>query len=345
MDWGLILTNALRAAVGLDTVDLRAGRHRPERALRLHRPAQLRAGRLPRRRRLRPGDLASRRTTCRPCRASLVGLAGAVVLALLLGVPGAAAARRLPGDRHAGGRRDRPAVVRPVSLREYTNGSDGLSTSRSGFYSLNPLSQGRYGIGRVSFDERQTWVLIVGWTLVALVLPAGLPAHAQPVGPRAQGHPRGRGRRAQPRQERLLLQAAEPGPRRRARLPRRVHDRLGQRRRAAGHVRHRDHHLRADDRHPRRRRPGARARWSARSSSGAARRSPTTSSTRPATRATSRTAILSTTQVGVVRVHAGGAGTRWPSRSSDRRACSATAGRSRSMPADPDPTAAARSRR
>src|SRR3546814_2703770 len=42
---------------------------------------------------------------------------------------------------------------------------------------------------------------------------AGLPAHAQPVGSRAQVHPRGRGRGRQPREERLLLQDAGARPR------------------------------------------------------------------------------------------------------------------------------------
>ncbi len=42
--------------------------------------------------------------------------------------------------------------------------------------------------------------------------PARLPAHPQPVGPGRQGHPRGRGRRALARQERVRLQDAEPHP-------------------------------------------------------------------------------------------------------------------------------------
>ena len=46
--------------------------------------------------------------------------------------------------------------------------------------------------------------------------PDGVAAHAQPVGPCAQGHPRGRGCRARPRQERLLLQDAGADPRWRA---------------------------------------------------------------------------------------------------------------------------------
>ena len=110
----------------------------------------------------------------------------------------------------------------------------------------------------------ELWVLIVGWILVRPVLPRRLPAHAQPVGPGAQGDPRGRGRRAQPRQERLLLQDAEPDHRRRHRLPRRLR------------LRPRPGSIQPDtsaptltffaytDPHPRRRGPGRSARSSAR---------------------------------------------------------------------------------
>ena len=167
MDWGLILTNALRASIGLDTVIFALAAI----GLNVHfgYTGLLNFG--------QAAFLGVAGYGLAICVATydlptgvgvLVGLAGAVVLALLLGVP----ALRLRADYLAivtlAAAEIVRLVVRASSLREYTNGSDGLSNFSDGFYSLNPYGQGRYGIGRVSFDERQTWVLTVGWTLVLL---------------------------------------------------------------------------------------------------------------------------------------------------------------------------------
>jgi neutral amino acid transport system permease protein len=167
VDWGLILTNALRAAVGLDTVIFALAAI----GLNVHfgYTGLLNFG--------QAAFLGVAGYGLAICVATydlptvvgvLVGLAGAVVLALLLGVP----ALRLRADYLAivtlAAAEIVRLVVRASSLREYTNGSDGLSNFSGGFYSLNPYGQGRYGIGRVSFDERQIWVLTVGWTLVVL---------------------------------------------------------------------------------------------------------------------------------------------------------------------------------
>jgi branched-chain amino acid transport system permease protein len=98
----------------------------------------------------------------------VIGLAGAVVLALLLGAP----TLRLRADYLAivtiAAAEIVRLVFRSVSLSEYTGGSDGLGRFAEGFYSLNPISQGRYGLGPLDFNERETWVLSVGWTLIAL---------------------------------------------------------------------------------------------------------------------------------------------------------------------------------
>ena len=98
----------------------------------------------------------------------ITGLAGAVVLALLLGAP----TLRLRADYLAIVTIAAAEIVRllfrSVSLRQYTGGSNGLTAFDRDFYALNPFPVGRYGIGPVDFNERLTWVLTVGWVLVAV---------------------------------------------------------------------------------------------------------------------------------------------------------------------------------
>ena len=99
----------------------------------------------------------------------LVGLAAAVVLALLLGVP----TLRLRADYLAIVTIASSEIIRflarSVSLRGVTGGSFGLTQFAREFYAVNPLPIGRYGIGPINFDERLTWLLIVAWTLVGLL--------------------------------------------------------------------------------------------------------------------------------------------------------------------------------
>jgi neutral amino acid transport system permease protein len=98
----------------------------------------------------------------------LVGLLAAVVLALLLGVP----TLRLRADYLAIATIAAAEIiritVRSSSLREQTGGSSGLTGFDDGFYGLNPLPDGTYGFGPWRFSERLTWVLLVGWVMVAL---------------------------------------------------------------------------------------------------------------------------------------------------------------------------------
>jgi branched-chain amino acid transport system permease protein len=98
----------------------------------------------------------------------LVGLLAAVVLALLLGVP----TLRLRADYLAIATIAAAEIIRLTvrgsSLRELTGGSAGLTGFDDGFYGLNPLPPGTYGFGPWRFSERLTWVLLVGWLLVAL---------------------------------------------------------------------------------------------------------------------------------------------------------------------------------
>ena len=101
--------------------------------------------------------------------ALLLGLGGAVVLALLLGIP----TLRLRADYLAivtiAASEALRLVARSATLRDFSGGSSGLTGFAQGFYDLNPLPAGRYGLGFVDYDANRTWLLLVGWTLVLLV--------------------------------------------------------------------------------------------------------------------------------------------------------------------------------
>jgi branched-chain amino acid transport system permease protein len=98
----------------------------------------------------------------------MAGIAASVVLALLLGIP----TLRLRADYLAivtiAAAEIIRLLARSVALREYFGGSDGLQGFATGFYSLNPYPARQYGVGRVSFGEREMWAITVGWTLVAI---------------------------------------------------------------------------------------------------------------------------------------------------------------------------------
>ncbi|WP_433829448.1 branched-chain amino acid ABC transporter permease [Actinoplanes sp. CA-015351] len=98
-----------------------------------------------------------------------VGLLGAVVLALLLGIP----TLRLRADYLAIVTIAAAEIVRllfrSVSLSEWTGGSDGLQQFSDDFYAMNPYS-GSLEFWSISFDERELWVMTVGWVLVAIAL-------------------------------------------------------------------------------------------------------------------------------------------------------------------------------
>ncbi len=99
----------------------------------------------------------------------VVGLLAAVVLALLLGIP----TLRLRADYLAIVTIVAAEILRltfrSVALREVTGGSFGLQGFAGAFYDINPFTQSRYSFGIVSFSERQLWLLVVGWTLVAVL--------------------------------------------------------------------------------------------------------------------------------------------------------------------------------
>ena len=99
----------------------------------------------------------------------IVGLVGAGLFALLLGVP----TLRLRADylaiaTIAAGEIVR-LLLRSTTLREYTGGSGGINGFSGDFYALNPLPPGDdYGFGPWTYTERGAWILLVGWTLVAI---------------------------------------------------------------------------------------------------------------------------------------------------------------------------------
>ncbi len=99
----------------------------------------------------------------------VIGLLGAVVLALILGIP----TLRLRADYLAivtiAAAEIVRLLVRSVTFKSYFGGSDGLQSFSGGFFALNPLADDlALRIGPVVLSNRQIFVLIVGWALVFL---------------------------------------------------------------------------------------------------------------------------------------------------------------------------------
>jgi branched-chain amino acid transport system permease protein len=101
-----------------------------------------------------------------------IGLAGAVLLALLMGIP----TLQLRADYLAivtiAVAEIIRLVFRSVTFKDVFGGSDGRRGFSDGFYALNPFPEGEYGfnLGPVPlfYNNRVLWVLVVGWTLIAL---------------------------------------------------------------------------------------------------------------------------------------------------------------------------------
>lgn len=168
MDWGSILENTLRAAVNLDAVAYALAAI----GLNMHfgYTGLLNFGQV--------GFMAvgaySVAITVNELDMSMwmglpIGLLAAIVFALLLGLP----TLRLRADYLAivtiAAAEIFRLIVRAASLRDITGGSSGMTQFARDFYSINPFSNGRYGLWVFRFDERRFWLLIVCWTLVALV--------------------------------------------------------------------------------------------------------------------------------------------------------------------------------
>jgi neutral amino acid transport system permease protein len=98
-----------------------------------------------------------------------VGLLGAVVFALLLGIP----TLRLRADYLAIVTIAAAEIIRlafrSVTLRDTFGGSDGLNRFANDFYALNPYSEG-LSFGPLTFSRNDLWVVTIGWILVAICL-------------------------------------------------------------------------------------------------------------------------------------------------------------------------------
>ena len=91
-----------------------------------------------------------------------------VLLALALGVP----TLRLRGDYFAittiAAAEVLRLVVRSAFAEPLTGGPFGLQRVATGFYDVNPIPDGRYGVGLVTFTDQQLWALSVTWAVAIL---------------------------------------------------------------------------------------------------------------------------------------------------------------------------------
>jgi ABC-type branched-subunit amino acid transport system permease subunit len=99
--------------------------------------------------------------------ALLIGLGGTIVFALLLGVP----TLRLRADYLAIVTIAAAEIVRQLlgsqALRQWFGGKDGRQGFSDPLRAINPFSAD-VNIGFLSFSSFEFWVMLIGWTLVAL---------------------------------------------------------------------------------------------------------------------------------------------------------------------------------
>jgi ABC-type branched-subunit amino acid transport system permease subunit len=99
----------------------------------------------------------------------VVGIIATILLAVLLGIP----TLRLRADYLAivtiAAAEVVRLVVRSVKFKETFGGSDGLQQFGERFYAFNPLPEQRFQLGPFSYSDAELWVMIVGWSLVAVV--------------------------------------------------------------------------------------------------------------------------------------------------------------------------------
>ncbi|MEU6778850.1 branched-chain amino acid ABC transporter permease [Nonomuraea angiospora] len=102
----------------------------------------------------------------------IVGLAAAVLLAILMGIP----TLQLRADYLAivtiAAAEIIRLVFRSVAFKSVFGGSDGQRGFSDGFYALNPFPEGDYGFNLgpvpIFFNNRVLWVMVVGWALIAI---------------------------------------------------------------------------------------------------------------------------------------------------------------------------------
>ena len=117
----------------------------------------------------------------------IIGLLGAVVLALLLGIP----TLRLRADYLAivtiAAAEIIRLTVRSVTFEETFGGSDGRQAFAGDFYAINPYPVGEYNLGPVRLQRAPDVGAHRRLGPGRAVLPGGVPADAQPLGPGAAG--------------------------------------------------------------------------------------------------------------------------------------------------------------
>lgn len=100
--------------------------------------------------------------------AILASIVGAVIFALILGIP----TLRLRADYLAIVTIASAEIVRYTvqtpDLINITGGSDGLNGASTTFNALNPIPQGTYGQGVLSYNQNDLWIIVVGWGFVIL---------------------------------------------------------------------------------------------------------------------------------------------------------------------------------
>ena len=102
--------------------------------------------------------------------AVLIGLLGAVLFAIVLGIP----TLRLRGDYLAIVTIAAAEVLRLLfltsSFRQWTGSADGLSGFQASFRASNPLPPGKWGFGPWTYQSDQWWVIVVGVITIAIVV-------------------------------------------------------------------------------------------------------------------------------------------------------------------------------
>jgi branched-chain amino acid transport system permease protein len=98
----------------------------------------------------------------------VIGIAMSILLALLLGIP----TLRLRADYLAITTIAAGEILRYVYRADFatsiTGGVFGLTQFANPLYAINPIPEGHYGIGRLSFSGEELWIMIIGWALAAL---------------------------------------------------------------------------------------------------------------------------------------------------------------------------------
>jgi neutral amino acid transport system permease protein len=97
-----------------------------------------------------------------------LGVLASIVLGLLLGFP----TLRLRGDYLAIVTIAAGEIIRicmqATNFRRVTGGADGLNQFAGAFFDINPIPDGTYGFWHLEFSDTRLWVLLVGWSLVAI---------------------------------------------------------------------------------------------------------------------------------------------------------------------------------